>query len=151
MTRKNKAPRGSVCRWIFFSRILFNCNHIKYLLTTIFFLCFLPGVSLQLCGKSQDTCCGENSEQQLMTVGKSLYDEKLQNSLKTLSVMYKEKAAKFDGKYNIIIIIHARSCRIIVLSTDIMVVGLRRFSKALIDIIVVLSLIIEYYHKKNHS
>jgi len=28
-----------------------------------------------------------------------MYDDKLQTSLKTLSGMYKEKAAKFDGQY----------------------------------------------------
>lgn len=59
------------------------------------------GVVLQVCGKSQETCCGENSEPQLVSVGRTMYEEKLQTSLKTLSVMYKEKAAKFDGKYNV--------------------------------------------------
>lgn len=54
---------------------------------------------LQVCGKSQETCCGENSEVQLVTAGRHMYDDKLQTSLKTLSVMYKEKAAKFDGNY----------------------------------------------------
>ncbi|VVC43423.1 Glypican [Cinara cedri] len=56
------------------------------------------GVPLQVCGngKSQETCCGENSEPQLVTVGRDLYDDKLQTSLNTLSVMYKEKATKFD-------------------------------------------------------
>lgn len=56
------------------------------------------GASLQICGKSPDTCCGENSEPQLMTASRSLYDDKLQTPLITLSGMYKEKAAKFDGK-----------------------------------------------------
>lgn len=60
--------------------------------------CF-PGMYLQVCGKSQETCCGENSEVQLVTAGRHMYDDKLQTSLKTLSVMYKEKAAKFDGNY----------------------------------------------------
>ncbi|KAL5244699.1 hypothetical protein ACI65C_012109 [Semiaphis heraclei] len=58
-----------------------------------------PAVSsayLQVCGKSQETCCHENSEPQLVTVGRNMYDDKLQTSLKTLSGMYKEKAAKFD-------------------------------------------------------
>lgn len=32
-----------------------------------------------------------------MAVGRTTYDDKLQTSLKTLSVMYKEKATKFDG------------------------------------------------------
>lgn len=57
----------------------------------------LTGAYLQVCGKSQETCCHENSEPQLVTVGRSMYDDKLQTSLKTLSGMYKEKAAKFDG------------------------------------------------------
>ncbi|XP_050431744.1 glypican-6-like [Adelges cooleyi] len=51
---------------------------------------------LQVCGKLQESCCGENSEPQLVTVGRNMYEEKLQTSLKGLSVMYKEKAAKFD-------------------------------------------------------
>jgi len=55
------------------------------------------GAYLQVCGKSQETCCHENSEPQLVTVGRNMYDDKLQTSLKTLSGMYKEKAAKFDG------------------------------------------------------
>lgn len=63
----------------------------------LFSFCFFLGVLLQVCGKSQETCCGENSEPQLVTVGRNLYDDKLQTSLKTLSIMYKEKAAKFDG------------------------------------------------------
>lgn len=32
-----------------------------------------------------------------MAMGRTTYDDKLQTSLKTLSVMYKEKATKFDG------------------------------------------------------
>jgi len=51
---------------------------------------------LQVCGKSQETCCGEKSEIQLVTAGRNMYEDKLQTSLKTLSIMYKEKAAKFD-------------------------------------------------------
>jgi hypothetical protein len=101
-----------VQKWVFFAgckfgrgtNIAYSCTRVFLLLfrnfsLTTFFFNFSSGVLLQVCGKSQETCCGENSEPQLVTVGRNLYDDKLQTSLKTLSVMYKEKAVKFDGNF----------------------------------------------------
>lgn len=76
---------------------ILNNTIIQWLIMTDFFS--FAGADLQVCGKSQETCCSENSETQLVTVGRNMYDDKLQTSLKTLSGMYKEKAAKFDGMY----------------------------------------------------
>jgi len=73
-------------------------NNIRQIVNDGFFFSF-TGAFLQVCGRSQETCCHENSEPQLVNAGRNMYDDKLQTSLKTLSGMYKEKAAKFDGQY----------------------------------------------------